>query len=322
MKRRAPMRRHVLGYVRARRALGFQLKHEAPLLEGFAREMDARGVRPPLDAETCLDWACAPQVHSLLARARRLESLRPFLRYLRLADGRTVVPPYGTLGPTQRGLRPRILSEADVRALLAQALRLRPRKGLRPHTYVTMLGLLACTGLRISEARHLGRHDVDLGEGVLHVREGKYRKSRLVPLHPSAVEALRRYAARRDALVPAARRAGATFFTDARGQGLQYQAFYVTLRTLYSRLGWCRSRTRGTDIRVHALRHTFAVRRLLRWHEEGRDVGSLLPALSTYMGHVAPEWTYRYLTGTPELMAVTGGRFERFARARPEETQP
>jgi integrase len=176
---------------------------------------------------------------------------------------------------------------------------------------VAFFSLLASTGLRLSEACRLHRRDVDLRGGLLTVRKGKFGKSRLVPLHPTAVEALTRYAAQRDAF-RSARRSEFFFFTD-RASALTRKTVETTFSGVRHRLGWTAYGRAGRP-RIHDLRHTFAVRRLLRWYEEGADVNRKILALATYLGHAKVTDTYWYLSAVPELMAVTARRFEDFAQ--------
>lgn len=188
-----------------------------------------------------------------------------------------------------------------------------PRRGLRPRTYVAFLSLLLSSGLRLSEACRLLPSDVDLAEGVLTVREGKFRKSRLVPLHPTATQALIRYTAYRDAPQT---RSGAFFRTD-HAPALTRAAVEKTFSRLRHRLGWTvRGRTRQP--RIHDLRHTFAVRRLQRWYEEGADIDRKFLTLSTYLGHGKATDTYWYISAVPELMAISSERFGRFVRSERE----
>jgi integrase len=170
---------------------------------------------------------------------------------------------------------------------------------------------LVSTGLRLSEACRLHRNDVDLREGLLTVREGKFRKTRLVPLHPTAVQALTRYAARRDAFQGAPR--SEFFFPTDRAPALTRAAVEHTFSSLRDRLDWTTHGRTGHP-RIHDLRHTFAVRKLLRWYEEGADVNRKILALATYLGHAKVTDTYWYLSAVPELMAVTARRFELFAQ--------
>ena len=242
--------------------------------------------------------------------------MRQFARYRALVDPATEVPPVGLLGrDSRRRSRPHIYTEAEIAVLLQQARSLRPRGGLRPATYVAFFALLASTGLRPSEARRLTDDDADLVDGILTIRETKFRKSRLVPLHPTTTRALRRYADRRDAC-PAAPRSE-YFFRTEQSPRLTRTAVETTFRRIKRRLDWtAQGRTRQP--RIHDLRHTFVVRRLLRWHQEGADVDRKILALATYLGHAGVAHTYWYCTAVPELLATTGQRFERFAHRASE----
>jgi integrase len=213
---------------------------------------------------------------------------------------------------------PHIYSDAEIAQLLRAAAGLRPRGGLRPQTYVTLFSLLACTGLRVSEAHNLTIRDVDLGASLLVIRETKFRKSRLVPLHPSAVTALARYAAFRDRYANFSR--SEYFFRTDHAASLRKRAVEGTFDKLRTRLYWT-VQGRARRPRIHDLRHTFAVRRLLRWYEEGADVDQKILALSTYLGHAKVTDTYWYLSAIPELLAITARRFELYARRAGEEVQ-
>ena len=175
---------------------------------------------------------------------------------------------------------------------------------------MAFFSLLTSTGLRLSEACRLHRRDVDLREGLLTVRESKFGKSRFVPLHPTAVQALTRYAAQRDTFRSA--RQSEFFFSTDRASVLSRHVVGQTFSSLRNRLGWT-ANGRARRPRIHDMRHTFAVRRLLRWYEEGADVNRKVLALATYLGHAKVTDTYWYLSAVPELMAVTARRFEHFA---------
>ena len=204
--------------------------------------------------------------------------------------------------------------EQEIVELLAAARQLGPPGDLRAAVMEALFGLLACTGLRIGEALGLQEADVDLKAGVLTVRQSKFGKSRLVPLHPSAVEALARYRTQR---IRHVRTTPETpFFVATRGRLLgqpvgDHQARRI-FDQLRKQLGWVDRGSHGAP-RVHDLRHAFAVRRLVLWHEQGMDINQRMLALSTYLGHAKVSNTYWYLTGVPELMGLVGQRFERFA---------
>jgi len=302
-------------YLAVRRGLGFSLEAPAWLLYDFARYADRLGHRGPLTTELAVRWALSSRSGDPAQAARRLAAVRQLMRFRALLEPATEVPPAGLLGRVPHRRRAHIYSEAELAALLEQASRLLPRRGLRPRTYVAFFSLLAATGLRLSEACRLERGDVDLDAGVLTIREGKFRKARLVPLHPSATEALTRYAAERDRC----RGTGepGRFFRTERVPALTAAAVEKTFSRIRQRLGWSAEGRAGRP-RIHDLRHTFAVRRLLCWYEEGADLERKLLALSTYLGHAKVSDTYWYLTGVPELLAIAAQRFERFARAEQE----
>jgi integrase len=299
-------------YLAVRRGLGFALEQPAWLLRDFARYADRSGHRGPLTTELAVRWALSSRSGDPAQAARRLSAVRQFARHRALLDPATEVPPPGLLGRVPRRRPPHIYSDAELAALLRQASLLRPRGGLRPRTYETFFSLLASTGLRLSEACGLERADVDLEAGVLTVRAGKFGKARLVPLHPSATRALARYAADRDAHGGTA--GAGRFFCTERAPELTAAAVEKTFSRIRERLGWT-AEGRARRPCIHALRHTFAVRRLLRWYQQGADLERKLLALSTYLGHAKVSDTYWYLTGVPELMAIAAQRFEDYARA-------
>jgi integrase len=297
-------------YLAYRRGLGFALESPAWLLRDFARYADRVGHEGPLSSELAVEWALRSRSSDPAQAARRLSTVRQFARYRALLDPATEVPPAGLLGRVPRRRQPHIYNDAELAALLEQAGLLLPRRGLRPRTYVAFFSLLAASGLRLSEACRLERGDVDLNAGVLTVREGKFRKARLVPLHPSATEALARYAACRDACCELA--GPGRFFRTERSPALTAAAVEKTFSRIRQRLGWS-AQGRARAPRIHDLRHSFAVRRLLCWYEEGAELEQRLLALSTYLGHAHVRDTYWYLTGVPELMAIAAHRFERYA---------
>jgi len=300
------MTRLAAEYLALRRKLGFALKTSGSLLLNFARYADRSGHKGPITIDLAVRWARLPRTADPVWWAMRLDVVRQFARQRSAADPRTEVPPPGLLGPSHRRRDPHIYSEDEIAALLGAAAKLPPDDGLRSHTYTTLLGLLASTGLRVSEALRLDRAHVDLCDGVLTIVETKFRKSRLAPLHPSTKMVLRAYAERRDQHHPLM--GGGPFFVSAAGTRLRYRTVLWTFDKLRRALGWVGKR--GCRPRIHDLRHAFACRRLLAWYREGSEIHSKVPALSVYLGHVAVSDTYWYLTGVPELMAIASARFE------------
>ncbi|MCF8506813.1 MAG: tyrosine-type recombinase/integrase [Caulobacter sp.] len=298
-------------YLAERRALGFDLRIPGDQLTAFARFVDAAGHTGPLTTRITLDWVQGQAKHAKpFSWARRLDVLRPFARYLARLDPATEFPQTAIFGRSHRRLAPHIYSQKEICDLLAAARRLAPHGGLRPATYETIFGLIAATGLRLSEALHLRCGDVDLDQGVLTVRNTKFRKSRHVPMHSSVVEALNRYMALRA-------RHGATaenslLFLSSSGGLLPKRTIDGVFQRLRGELGWT-ARGAYAQARIHDLRHTFICRRVQLWHEHGADIGNAMAALSTYVGHAKVSDTYWYLTGVPDLMAIAGERFELFA---------
>ena len=302
-------------YLTARRGLGFGLETDEWFLRDFASHAERIGHSGPVTIELAVRWARSSRSSHPAQAARRLAIVRQFARYRALFDPATEVPPAGLLGSVRRRSTPHIYTEAEMAALLQQARCLLPRHGLRPATYAAYFALLVSTGLRLSEACRLTTDNADLVNGILTIRETKFRKSRLVPLHPTTTQALCRYADRRDACLAAPR--SEYFFRTEHSPRLTRTAVESTFRRIRRRLHWTvQGRTRQP--RIHDLRHTFVVRRLLRWHQEGADVDRRILALSTYLGHARVADTYWYCTAVPELLASTGQRFERFAHRASE----
>lgn len=297
-------------YLAYRRALGFALDSSGTLLLQFARFADRSKHRGPLTADLALRWASLPQTASPRYRAERLSIVRGFARHLAAEDGRSQVPDRRLLGRNHDRLQPHLYSDRQLRELILAAAKLPPSYRLRPHTYSTLFGLLASTGLRVSEALNLGKEHVDLARGILRIEETKFRKSRLVPVHSTTARALRRYARERDRDRLA--RDSEAFFVGGHGQSLPYSTVRSTFRRLCTQYGW-RSNGMLPRPRIHDLRHSFACRRLLRWYQQGVNVDHAIASLSTYLGHAKVTDTYWYLTGTAPLLATAGKRFEQFA---------
>ena len=289
-------------YLSVRRALGFKLESQETRLRRFTAFMEERHA-PYITARLAVEWAgsqCGPATWS-----SRLSTVRSFSRYVALNEPRTEIPPFGVF-PPQRRPRPYIYAEAEVADLLATLPALHPT-GLQGRTYQCFFGLLASTGLRFSEAANLRRVDVDLTEGVLHIREAKFGKSRIIPLHASLTEVLQAYAEERD---QCGRRCnGSFFFTGDRGAKLGHSNVHKTFLD-WSRRAGLRGAGERRGPRVHDLRHTFAVRTLLRWYEADEDVERRLPELATYLGHRHIEDTYWYLTACPDLLDHARQRLE------------
>lgn len=272
------------------------------LLPDFVAFLEEHGEQV-VTVAAALAWVKArePKVVTTVS-PRRITAVRGFARYLSGIDPATEVPPLGLVPYRRRRGRIFLYSDADVAAILGATGTI--PQPLRAATYRTLIGLLAAAGLRVGEAIKLDRDDVDWTEGVLHIRETKFGKSRLVPLHASAMDALREYDALRDRLMPAAN--DPSFFVSRTAKRLIYAVVCPTFRRLVTAAGV------GADAphppRLHELRHTFAVRTLLHWYRTEDNVQAKIPSLSTYMGHREPACTYWYLSAAPELLALAAAR--------------
>ena len=288
---------HVDDYLRLRRTLGYVLEETGRLLHRFATELDAAGVTH-ITTQIAVRWALAPKVRAPSSvPATRYRAVRGFARYMAGIDPETEIPPAGLIRRPRGRRPPFIYTDEELLALLEQARSSIPQP-LRAATIHTLIGLLAASGLRIGEALRLDRGDVDWSEGVLHIRQSKFNKSRLVPLSPSVLEVLARYAHLRDRERPAA---GESFFVSLRGTRVIHECVWKTFRALCDGAGV----GAGSSVRptIHDLRHRFAVRVLLSWYQQGVDVQPRLAWLSTYLGHRDPVSSYWYLSAAPELLA-------------------
>ncbi|MEA3242350.1 MAG: tyrosine-type recombinase/integrase, partial [Pseudomonadota bacterium] len=187
----------------------------------FAHYVDALNPQRPLTVEVMADWARCDMGNNPTTWARRLLKLRPFTRYLQQFDPRTEVPDNTIFGGIGQRLAPHIYSEEEIIDLLAVARCLDPPGGLRGPTYETLFGLIASTGIRVSEAVHLLNSDVNLKQGMLTIRQTKFAKSRYVPLHSSTTEALRQYLSLRNPQVEVTDET--PFFVGTRGHRLGKQ---------------------------------------------------------------------------------------------------
>jgi integrase/recombinase XerD len=258
-----------------------------------------------------LKWATQPAHAQPSQWANRLGMVRRFARYCLSNDSRTVVPPPDLLPHRYRRVAPYIYSDQEIIRLLKAARLLPSTIGLRPHTFATLFGLYAASGLRANEALHLDRNDVDLINGVLTIRDAKFGKTRYVPVHPSTQRALQRYAKLRDRLcrTPCCSR----FFLSDRGTRVTYDALRWTFVKVSRQIG-LRGACDSRGPVLHGLRHRLAINTLLKWHRRGVDVERHLPTLSAYLGHAHITDTQWYLTATPQLLRYVLRRVERSER--------
>ena len=298
-------------YLSMRKGLGYKYQHQTRRLTDFVSFMEKRKATT-ITTKLAMEWATLPPDRHA-SWALRLTDVRCFSRHIANIDPKTEVPPVGML-PSLKRAKPYVYSDAEINALLAAALTLPPEHGLRRWTYHHLFGLIAVTGMRLSEAIGLQRDDVDLEAGVLTVRLTKFGKSRLVPLHPTTSAALRNYAQRRDAHCGSP--CAPHFFVAERGGPLLHQYVHRVFWRLSREIGLRRPGDHSGP-RVHDFRHRFAIWTLLGWYREGTDVERMLPVLSTYLGHTCVRDTYWYLSACPELLQEAAQRLDRHWEAKP-----
>jgi integrase/recombinase XerD len=304
-------------YLQLRRSLGFKLRAVAFALRSFVAFAERENASY-ITTDLALRWAQEP-VHAQAATwTSRLHMVRRFAIWLNASDRRTEVPAAGLLTHRYRRKRPYIYSDAQIKKLIRAAGRLPSPAGLKGRTFATIFGLLAVTGMRISEPLALDRDDVNLDEGILRIQRTKFGKSRLVALHESTRQALAEYARARDRVV--GRPTSAAFFLSEQGRRVNDCTARYNFAKVSREIGL---RSRGTSCshghgpRLHDMRHRFAVCTLLNWYRAGADVQREMPKLATYLGHVHVNETYWYIEAVPELLELATRRLE-----SPKEVEP
>ena len=293
-------------YLRIRHGLGFRLQQQGSALGNFVAFLRAQGA-PFITTELALRWATQPAKVDPAQWAWRLARVRRFAIWYSATEPRTEIPPAGLLPHRRRRKPPHIYSDEEIERLLRHTQQLSSRKKLRWHTFTTLFGLLAATGMRVNEVLSLDQPDVDFDQGILRVQQTKFGKSRYVPVHPSTVEALKTYAEARGRLFPTP--PTPAFFISERGSRITGQTARYTFAKLSQQLGLrAPAKYHGRGPRLQDLRHRFAVRTLIYWYRTGLDVERELPKLATYLGHVHVNESYWYLEAVPELLQLATDR--------------
>ncbi len=300
----------VAEYVTYRRKLGFALTSDADLLLNFAKFAERISHEGPLTTELASQWARSSKRETPITWADRIQRLRGFAKYCQRYHSSTEFPPRQLFGVASRRLMPHIFTKEEIETLLVEASSLRPKGKLRPITCRALFGLLASTGLRISEAVNLTRADADLSAGILTIREAKRHKQRFVPLHPTVVSELKAYAQKRDEMI--GKTSSRYFFMLDSETRADPKTMSHALRFLCKKLDW-KPRGEHRNFRLYDLRHFFIVRCFLQFHEQGVDVHKAVLKLSVYVGHSDVASTYWYVTGIPELMSIAAERFRAFS---------
>ena len=315
---RPPLSTELDRYLAVRRNLGYSLTTEERILRRFVA-FAAEAGEDVVSVELFLRWRASWPGASTATWAARLGTIRSFAAWLSGLDPAHQVPPKGLIPSRIVRPAPYIYAPSEIAAIVAAAAELGSDLGLRGRTFSTLFGVIAATGLRLSEALKLDMTDYDRGEAVLTIREGKWGKSRLVPLAPDVAARLNAYCAERDRVIG---RASVAMFVNERGKRIgDCSARYNFAHA--SQTAGVRSPTRygrhGKGPRIHDLRHTFAVRTMIGWYETGLDPAREMVKLTTCLGHGSPDATYWYIEAVPELMRLAAERSRCCVIGRPEQ---
>jgi integrase/recombinase XerD len=293
-------------YLEIRRELGFSLLNVEKFLRNFVNFLESRNATY-ITVELALQWATFPKDAQPSQWGHRLNIVRRFAEFQHTIDSRNEVPPKRLLPFHYKRKMPHVYSPLEIISVLKATQNLKGKRGLRSRTHYTIFGLLAVTGMRISEAINLDDTAVNLSEGILTIHKTKFGKTRLVPIHGSVQRELESYKAFRDSAYP--NPVSPSFFIGELGKRLTDSGVRGNFATCSCLAGLREpAKSYGHGPRIHDLRHTFAVKTLIRWYREGKDVERELPKLSTYLGHNKPSHTYWYLTAVPELMQYAVAR--------------
>lgn len=300
-------------YLSIRRSLGYTLSTDERILRKFVAFADTEN-SAHVSAALFLRWKDVFGKANNHTWAHRLGAVRVFSQWLHVLDTRHEVPLQSLIPSRTRRPHPYIYSEDEIQRIVQAAAELPSTNGIRPLTCSTLFGLIAVTGLRVSEALALNANDVDLESGVLTIQKGKFGKARLVPVADCVRARLLAYARERDRLLGSP--SDAFFVADHGARLTDCGARYnfaavcqsIDLRPLQ------KYNKHGRGPRIHDLRHTFAVRTLLSWYRNNANPSQEMIKLSTYLGHADPANTYWYIEAVPELLQL--------AAKRAEEVQP
>lgn len=295
-------------YLKLRRSLGFKLIDTEYILKYFIAFMKKKKLTY-IKCEALLQWLFhSTKPLSLPQKSSRYRIIRKFAQYAHALDNNHEIPPCRFLSCNYKRRNPHIYSDNEILRLLAAFKELQPGNGLRHYIYYTILGLIAVTGMRISEATSLERTDVDFSTGIITIRDTKFGKARCIPVHKSTLKALLEYIEQRDKIFPNAK--STAFFLSDSGSALTSAVLECIFIRISHRIGFRKPNQRYGP-RIHDLRHTFAVKTVIKWYQEGANVDQKMPLLSAYLGHVKPSDTYWYLSSVPELVALAANRLDK-----------
>lgn len=301
------MTEKIIEFVQYKNEIGVELKVEKINLISFGKFMDFHYPGKPLTAKRAIEWATRyAKSENRINYAKRLGLLRPLSKFLAISDSRTELVPNNYFGSTRSRTDPYIYTSEEIARLLKTDPYTKPYP-LSHLTLSTILGLLACTGMRVGESLALKRNDVDMKNRTIFIRQSK-RKQRTIPISCSAMTNLQKYALRRNEYIPDAHNDHFFQHPAKSGRSYRYGGIVYIWKTLLRKaeIGIGRKK----QPRVHDLRHTFACNHLLAAYENGMDIDVAVQQLSCYLGHSHICDTYWYLTGVPALLKIGCERFE------------
>jgi site-specific recombinase XerD len=299
-------------YLATRRTLGFKLLNESTALPQFLHFLEKENASF-ITTDLALKWATLPEDVLQSQWARRLSMVRIFAKFYNTLDPRSEIPPQGLLPNQYHRKPPYIYNDIEISRLIEASSRLESATGLRASTYSTLFGLLAVTGMRVSEPIALDLSDVDLTQNVLTVRETKFGKSRLIPIHSSTARKLEEYSQLRDRLLLSKK--SSAFFLSERGERLSQSTIRRTFIKLSRGIG-LRAADDSHGPRINDIRHTFTVKTIIKMYQTGVDVEHHMPELATYLGHTHVNDTYWYISAVPELLSLASSRLTKIYRER------
>lgn len=285
-------------YLKLRWRLGFKSKGTSDVLNHFIEFMKYKKAKH-VSNKLSMSFATLNPNYSIRTREYRLSVIRQFASYLSTIDPETEVPPRYLLPSVRKRRIPYIYSDIEIINLL-QCSDDGTRNTLDQYSFKTLFGLLAVTGMRVGEALKLEQCDVDTSNRIIIIRQSKFNKSRYIPIHKTTAEALKSYSEYKDMLFTESK--SSLFFINHHGFGISKNTIKNIFHRHLKKVGI--NNKPGYPIpMISALRHTFAVKTLLHWYQNGiRNIDKFIPLLSTYLGHVNPTNTYWYITGIPELL--------------------
>jgi len=302
-----PFADFITKYLQFRRSLGLKLIGAESTLRTFDHHMSQRSPRAKTVAkEMIVDFLQTSSHLQATTLYLQFMHLRQFCRFLFKLNPDTYVPETAMIRRGRTVRKPHIYTKDEIIDIVRLAAALPPKRSLRSHTFSTLFSLLWVSGLRIGEALRLNLEDVDTDNAVLHIRESKFFKSRLVPLAQSTISALKAYRRLRTQHGHD-QRPDAPFFVNAKGKRFCHSTVNTTFRRLTRQLNI--KTAQGHDPRLHDFRHTFATRCLSEAYQSGKNPNATLPLLATYLGHVDIACTQVYLHPAFDLLATAGQRF-------------